>query len=212
MIVGGDTSTRKSKALEVAARDSSKFDTTIFDSSETRGIGDIRELRPRFSRSPFESNYQTFLIFEAQNLTLEAQNALLKNLEEPTSSTKFILTAPTRENLLSTVTSRCTIFNLPINESPQNNLDFLKSYLEMDLYDRYQKAEKLDLDLWTAGWRKLLLRFFETKKKDAISNKEKGRIINYIKLVSKLRKVLRRNASSKLVKLIILLETPQISI
>ena len=83
LIVGASKLSRRDEALNLAKDASSKFDTHVLDAVETPGIGDVRNFQVNFSRRPFGSKYQTFIILEAQNLTLEAQNALLKILEEP---------------------------------------------------------------------------------------------------------------------------------
>src|SRR5579871_3479565 len=48
------------------------------------------------------------LIENASDMTAEAQNALLKSLEEPPMGTVFVLTAPSERNLLPTIASRAT--------------------------------------------------------------------------------------------------------
>jgi len=56
---------------------------------------------------PYEAETRVVTISEAQNLNLEAGNALLKVLEEPPEHTIIILTALNTANLLPTVVSRC---------------------------------------------------------------------------------------------------------
>lgn len=52
------------------------------------------------------------LIVQADKLTKEAANAFLKTLEEPNDRTVFVLTAPSRESVLETISSRCELRNL----------------------------------------------------------------------------------------------------
>lgn len=52
---------------------------------------------------------RVILIENAQDMNEEAQNALLKVLEEPSDDTIFILSAPSAQNLLPTVVSRCQL-------------------------------------------------------------------------------------------------------
>lgn len=54
------------------------------------------------------------LLENAQRMTMQAQNALLKSLEEPDSETHFILTASGDAGLLPTVRSRCRIMRMPL--------------------------------------------------------------------------------------------------
>ncbi len=76
---------------------------------ESLKIEQIRELLPRISLRPFEGRHQVVIIAAAEQLTEEAANALLKKLEEPTGSTRFILTTANRAACLPTVISRCRL-------------------------------------------------------------------------------------------------------
>ena len=78
------------------------------------GIGQIHELQHELTYQKYENEGQRVVIInEAHTLTLPAQNALLKTLEEPPSDTAVILTADTPSALLPTVISRCTMVYLP---------------------------------------------------------------------------------------------------
>ena len=65
------------------------------------------------SRSALEAGRRVVVIENAERMTPQAQNALLKSLEEPDESTRFILTASGDAGLLSTVRSRCRVVRVP---------------------------------------------------------------------------------------------------
>ena len=67
----------------------------------------VREVLSRTGYRPFEGKRRVVLIREADTLEPEAQNSLLKNLEEPPPGTVFILTTAVPGVLLPTVRSRC---------------------------------------------------------------------------------------------------------
>jgi len=69
-------------------------------------IDQIREIEHRLSRKAFEGNGHFEIISEADRMTHEAANALLKTLEEPPNDTIIILISSTWTHLLSTVRSR----------------------------------------------------------------------------------------------------------
>ena len=58
-------------------------------------------------RSPLEANRKVFLLEEASLLNDEAANALLKTIEEPVESSRFVLVAEAEDDLPPTVASRC---------------------------------------------------------------------------------------------------------
>jgi DNA polymerase-3 subunit delta' len=67
----------------------------------------VRDLISRIGYRPFEGRRRFVLVREADTLEPQAQNALLKSLEEPPPSTSFILTTSVPGVLLPTVRSRC---------------------------------------------------------------------------------------------------------
>ena len=70
-------------------------------------ISQIRELGRNIASKPNEARFRMVLITQADRMNVQAQNAMLKMLEEPPDRTCFILTASTPSHLLSTIGSRC---------------------------------------------------------------------------------------------------------
>jgi len=85
--------------------------------SESIKIGEIRELKPILGEKPRYLNTRLVLLLEAQALTKEAANAMLKSLEEPNPGTVFAFTVPQREKLLPTLISRGWVLTLPWSDS-----------------------------------------------------------------------------------------------
>ena len=71
------------------------------------GIDEIRAVLEATAYRPFEGRFRVAIIDKADRLTPDAQGSLLKNLEEPPSSSIFILVTLLPDTLLSTVRSRC---------------------------------------------------------------------------------------------------------
>ena len=76
-------------------------------------IDQIREMQHSSSLPPFEGRYKVFIINEAELLSTEAANCLLKTLEEPEGRVIFILLATNDRLLPATVVSRCQRLELP---------------------------------------------------------------------------------------------------
>jgi DNA polymerase-3 subunit delta' len=70
-------------------------------------IEQIRALKQRLRFKPLEGRYRVTIINNAQNMKIEAANALLKVLEEPPAENLIILTAYEITSLLPTIVSRC---------------------------------------------------------------------------------------------------------
>lgn len=75
-------------------------------------IESIREIKESLWLAPNESDIKIYVLLEIQNMTAEAQNALLKSLEEPPEHARFIMTCQNAGMLLDTVISRCTLYKL----------------------------------------------------------------------------------------------------
>ncbi|MCL2566286.1 MAG: AAA family ATPase [Defluviitaleaceae bacterium] len=81
------------------------------------GVDDIREqINQAAHIRPYKYKYKIFILDNADKMTPQAQNALLKTLEEPPSYAVFLLVSENFHNFLPTIISRCVILRLkPIN-------------------------------------------------------------------------------------------------
>ncbi|MCY7395538.1 MAG: DNA polymerase III subunit delta' [Nocardioides sp.] len=76
------------------------------------GVDEVRDLVRRAALAPAGRRWQILVIEDADRLTDQACNALLKAIEEPTPRTVWMLCAPTVEDLLPTIRSRCRLVTL----------------------------------------------------------------------------------------------------
>ena len=90
----------------------SAFDQTIIAEEGSIGIDIVRKMQQTLLLKPYKGKYKSIILENAQNLTLEAQNAMLKLLEEPPSYVYIFLSATTMQNFLPTILSRCQVIQL----------------------------------------------------------------------------------------------------
>ena len=77
------------------------------------GVEDVRgQVVGDIQIKPYSSPYKIYIIDEAEKLTVQAQNALLKTIEEPPAYGIVIFLTTNAEGLLSTILSRCVVLNL----------------------------------------------------------------------------------------------------
>ncbi len=77
------------------------------------GVEDIRgQVNGDIAIKPYRSPYKIYIIDEADKMTVQAQNALLKTIEEPPSYAVLILLADNADRMLPTILSRCIRLNL----------------------------------------------------------------------------------------------------
>lgn len=86
-------------------------DITITVPEKSISIGQIREIKSSIFQKPFVLKYKINIIREAEKLTTEAQNALLKIFEEPPNHAIIILETANPKNLLLTLKSRAIVIN-----------------------------------------------------------------------------------------------------
>tara|TARA_B100000575_G_scaffold291371_1_gene297083 strand:- start:839 stop:2215 length:1377 start_codon:yes stop_codon:yes gene_type:complete len=82
------------------------------DAASKTGIDDIRELIENSKYSPTSAKFKIFIIDEVHMLSKQAFNGLLKTLEEPPPSLKFILATTEVRKIPVTILSRCQRFDL----------------------------------------------------------------------------------------------------
>ena len=82
------------------------------DAASKTGIDDVRELIESSKYSPTNAKYKIFIIDEVHMLSKQAFNGLLKTLEEPPPSLKFILATTEARKIPVTILSRCQRFDL----------------------------------------------------------------------------------------------------
>ena len=92
--------------------ESNHMDVLEMDAASKTGIDDIRELIENSKYSPTSAKFKIFIIDEVHMLSKQAFNGLLKTLEEPPPSLKFILATTEVRKIPVTILSRCQRFDL----------------------------------------------------------------------------------------------------
>jgi len=84
----------------------------------------IRDVQQELSLYPYHGKKKVLVINDAHMLTTGAQNALLKTLEEPASTSMIILVTHEQGRLLPTIVSRCQKLNFSLVADEQMRADF----------------------------------------------------------------------------------------
>jgi DNA polymerase-3 subunit delta' len=98
------------------------------DSRTEIGIDDIRGLQRLANLPPYEGKCKVFIIDDAEYLSTEAANSLLKILEEPPQRVVWLLLAAEEEHILPTIISRCQRLALKPVPSEQVQEVLINSY------------------------------------------------------------------------------------
>jgi hypothetical protein len=114
-------------------------------SYESLSIDDARGIKDIHATRPFAENGRKFFIIEADSVTHEAQNALLKMFEEPNDYARFFLVIPSEESLLPTLRSRLLIVRHHAAAGPA--LLGAADFLALKLSDRVAFMDKLSAEI-----------------------------------------------------------------
>lgn len=116
------------------------------------GIDAIKTLQKTIYLSPLKGDQKAVIIHNGELLTTEAQNALLKILEEPPPQTTIFLTTFSKDALLPTVLSRCVFIEIITEKASLSEEDektfshFLASLTTFRLCDALEYAERVSRD------------------------------------------------------------------
>lgn len=103
----------------------------------TISVDDIRsQINNDVAIKPYSSRYKVYIVNEAEKMTPQAQNAILKTLEEPPAYAVILLLVSNVNTLLPTILSRCVVLNMkPVQD------DLIKKYLMQEMQIPDYKAD-----------------------------------------------------------------------
>lgn len=134
LIVGGSTEKRQQELLRrLTDWRVARNDVVILAcEGEHITIDEVRAFQKRLLLAPQYSPFTVGIIHDAHLLTLEAQQALLKLLEEPPPHAYLMSEAETEHQLLATIVSRCQIIRLADmkNDSSTKTMQAIKTLLK----------------------------------------------------------------------------------
>lgn len=136
----------------------------------------VNTLKGEFSYRGVESSYKIYIIQQAEKMTPQASNKLLKFLEEPYPGTIAILLTEAKHQILDTIRSRVQelstrplsktmLYNRLVEEGYPSQLARLSVYLTND----YEECVNLCTDEWFALARKLVVQLTEELQKNSQS-------------------------------------------
>ena len=105
------------------------------------GVDDIRkQINDTIMVRPYSSYYKIYIVDEAEKMTQQAQNALLKTIEEPPSYAVIILLTTNQDAFLPTILSRCV----------QLKLKPLKDFVVKSYLTEHMQIPEADADIYAA--------------------------------------------------------------
>jgi len=179
-------------------------DLLIILPEKSIGIAQVRQIQQFLSRKPYQYALKAVVLLEADKMTLSAQNAFLKTLEEPPKNSLIFLSTNNINSLIPTILSRCQIILENNEELKLKKNDFL-ALVKKILNSRV--GERLKLIETQETTREKAILFCEqtilSLRKELLKTKslflEKQKLVQIIKELQKSLNLLNQNINPKLV-------------
>lgn len=185
--------------------DSLRKDPNFFliepEESESIKIEQAKDLQKKIIYSPFSKKYQFGIILNAQLMTVEAQNSLLKTFEESHENTIFILTTNNEKGVLPTILSRCNrIYPEEKSEEKVKN-EFVEeaAFLLKPVYEKISYIEEIVKEEKTNEFLDKLIDLFREKHSGKIrEGKQTEKEEKLLKILTQAKYRIGKNVNKKI--------------
>lgn len=173
------------------------FELRIKD-KQSIGIKEVKEMISWLQMKPFQASSKVAVVLEAEKLTTEAQNSLLKTLEEPPRNSYIFLLTNNHKTLLQTIISRTEVLRLDNNEKTNTIDNVAEEIIKNDIKQQLKWIDSVHATKDPVE-RKLQIHDFlrsaylYTRTQNQIDKKKQN-----LELIDKTFEGLRRNVNIKL--------------
>lgn len=135
------------RLLHIGSVTADHVDVLYFKDGEKLGIESSRKIKDHFAYKPTQAKGKVVAMESADKMTVDAQNALLKTIEELPKDGLIILSASSDANFLPTILSRCQITTLqPPRLQAKEGTDYsehIEKLIKLGIPERFEYIEKL---------------------------------------------------------------------
>ncbi len=178
--------------LNIGTSQNSSDTLHIVPTAGSISIDEIRGLKGHIYQKPIAGEYKIIIIKEADTLTPQAQNALLKVLEEPPSHAIIILISNSSKNLLPTILSRVVTVNLleKTANHPQETAKTDGQTLERVLQGAFREEPKNWID-------KQLIAAYQDLVKNITDRGQRQKRLKFLESAGETKKMIAANVNAK---------------
>ncbi len=167
----------------------------LADKKNSISIDQIHYLKTWSKAKPYKSGHKIAVIFDADKMTLEAQNSMLKMLEEPSKSNNYVLISTNHSKFLETILSRCEL--ILDTSIKQEGID-VSTFIEMNTLQKLDYANRLsaqkDVQARNEKLNKLLFGLLNHYRQQLLAGQG---VVSKIEIINHTKKLLDSNVSPK---------------
>ncbi len=205
IVYGGRKEGRINKIKTLSNFDQNHPDTLYITPKENKtsiGIGEARKVKKFLQQKPYSSDIKVVVIENAHALTYQAQNALLKSLEEPPGFAAIFLETKEKSVLKETVLSRCQKIRVKTQQPAKRSdprtwkkIKRLSPTQKLDLSYKYSKKERSKLirimDIWIKYEREEMKEILNNDERFSNTDSDKNKALKNLQILNKIRKDLK---------------------
>lgn len=197
-LITGSASTRRKRTRELLSKVKINLDQVSPDISvvsplkQKVTIDQIRNIKTHIFQKPVSLPYKTVIIEEAEKLTAEAQNALLKILEEPPQSAVIILEAKDKTMILTTILSRVVTITTENKRGEETKSILIDSKNILQLLEEISGID--DPQTWLDSQ---MLALYNSLQKSAKENRGVGQIESAIRQCAAAKQMIDSNVNPR---------------
>ncbi len=163
------------------------------------GISEARNLENWSINKPFSGDKKVSVII-AESITPEAQNAMLKTIEEPPVGTYFFVVLNSEANILSTFLSRVRVFrNLKFDDQKNIKIKTAEKYLNSNLSERLKLIKNLKGETGKKNTKDLILQMEKVAYQNIFETNKIEDLIKMKKMLISKKILSSRGSSSKMI-------------
>lgn len=185
-------------------------DIHIVSSKKRLGIDDVRSLIQELTHKPFQEQSVVAVLEHAHDMTIEAQNAFLKLLEEPPAFATIMITANNKDSFLPTILSRSFMIadTVTAAEANEEQQALIKSFITATVGERFLKIKEITKE--SSNVRDILDQFILYYRAHLLTQQvSKGRIYKVVRLLLRLRELVEKQVSPRFILEVMAIKLPQ---
>jgi DNA polymerase III gamma/tau subunit len=170
------------------------------ESPSSIGIEEVKILTSRLKYKPMQHSKQFGIILHADVLTIQAQNALLKNLEEHPLHTEYILASRNSTNFLATILSRCQIIQIKKKFTDVKTDKIACNFQKQNPTERLIYIEKHNKDFKNRKYVQILIKELISLNRNQTKDPKNLEAVNEnLKILNESDRLLKRNTNPRLI-------------